>query len=53
VAIGAFALAVLVIAFYGFSAIPLLVASLLVVGGAAALWLIPSGPAATAPPDLT
>jgi hypothetical protein len=53
VAIGAFALAVLVIAFFGLSAIPLLVASLLAVGGAAALLLIPSGAAATSPPDAT
>lgn len=51
VTIGAFALAVMVIFFFGFSALPLLVASLLAVGGAAALWLIPSGPEATSPPD--
>lgn len=51
VAIGAFALAVLVIAFYGFSAAPLLVASLLAVGGAVVLWVLPSGPDATSPPD--
>jgi hypothetical protein len=41
VALAAFALAVIVIAAYGFSAIPLLVASLLAVGGAAALLLLP------------
>jgi hypothetical protein len=48
VALAAFALAVIVIAAYGFSAIPLLVASLLTVGGAAALLLLPA-PAADQP----
>jgi hypothetical protein len=42
VALAAFALAVIVIAAYGFTAVPLLVASLLAVGGAAALLLLPS-----------
>ena len=45
VALAAFGLAVLVIAFLGFSALPLIVASLLVVGGAAALLLLPETPA--------
>jgi len=45
VALAAFGLAVLVIAFLGFSALPLIVASLLAVGGAAALLLLPETPA--------
>ena len=43
--LAAFGLAVLVIAFLGFSALPLIVASLLAVGGAAALLLLPETPA--------
>ncbi len=41
-AIAAFTLAVIVIAGFGFSMVPLLVASLLAVGGAAALWVLPA-----------
>lgn len=48
VALAAFALAVIVIAAYGFTALPLLVASLLAVGGAAALLFLPA-PAADQP----
>jgi hypothetical protein len=45
VALAAFALAVIVIAAYGFTAVPLLVASLLAVGGAAALLFLPASAA--------